>query len=100
MSVVKCEGDVECSFLISMHYSDGVFILKERIKHTKFIKNGDFDYYQISNKDAESNKLSIILHSHTGDADLYVSRTHKNPLDDPNVLCNYPFFLFMKKFFY
>ena len=30
------------------------------------------------------NKLSIILHSHTGDADLIVSRTNKNPEEDPN----------------
>jgi len=58
-----------------------------RIKNTKFIKNNEYDFYKISNKEESSNKLSIILHSHTGDADLYVSRTHKNPLDDPNVIC-------------
>ncbi len=62
--------------------------LNFRIKHTKYIKAGTYDYYQISNKDTKSNKIGIILHSHTGDADLFVSRTHKDPMEDPKVICN------------
>jgi len=30
MPVVKCDSNVECSFLISMHYNDRMFNLRER----------------------------------------------------------------------
>lgn len=87
-----------------MHYNDGTYLLKEKIKHTKFIKKDDFDYYKILNTDPASNKLSIILHSHTGDADLYVSRKfYKNPQDDPEALCKpflYNFLINDKKNYY
>ena len=100
ISVVKCEGEEECAFFISITTATVSFYLRDRyiiklniflsifnffrIKVSKFIKKDETDFYIISNKNKWANKLSIVLHSHTGDADLIVSRTHKNPNEDPN----------------
>ena len=42
----------------------------------------DYFYFNMNNKDAD--KLTIVLHSHVGDADLRTSRNYTNPEDDPN----------------
>lgn len=82
--MVKCEGEEECAFYISIGTSSSSYHLRDRVKVSKFIKKDEKDFYIISNKNKWGNKLTIVLHSHTGDADLYVSRKFKDPEDDPN----------------
>jgi hypothetical protein len=50
------------------------------------IERGGVDYYFMNVGD-NVDKVSIILHSHVGDADLTVSREKKKPQEDPMKKC-------------
>lgn len=67
----------ECIYTVTMHTSEEFYFLKPREKVSKFIVKEAKDYYKFSIENPSTIKVNVILHSHTGDADLYISRTNK-----------------------
>jgi hypothetical protein len=84
MMIVYCEGTEECEYHVTMTIQKGELQLAERTKSTKMIERGLVDNYVIKVEDSNVDILTIILHSHVGDADLIVSRVNRKPEEDPD----------------
>jgi hypothetical protein len=52
------------------------------------IERGSNDFYKFHVSDENAEKVTIVLHSHVGDADLKISRLREDPSNDSNSRSN------------
>lgn len=72
-SIVKCEGNEDCSYNIITTHTNSITKLKERRPHYQIVPYNETDSYKITIDDENVANATIILNSNTGDADLFVT---------------------------
>jgi len=73
LAIVKCEGNIDCSYNIIATHSNSITKLRERKPHYQIVPFNETDSYKITIDDESVSNVTIILNSNTGDADLFVS---------------------------
>ena len=79
--LVDCYGEEECIFSIKPKYGHSIHQLVNSKTYHSTITYGSKDSYYF-NVQEDVDKVTIILNSLTGDADLMVSKDHIPTLDD------------------
>jgi hypothetical protein len=82
LAIVYCQGSTECEYLISMNFDNDAALLQEKVKTSRFVGKGNYNYYKIINIDPDVKRITVITHSHSGDSDLYGSRKDRRPEND------------------
>jgi len=77
-AVVFCKGDNPCSYSIQSTHKSAINQLVERKPHYQLISYNETDFYRIQISDINTKNITIVLNSHSGDADLYVTARDNN----------------------
>lgn len=82
IAIVYCQGSEECEYLISMNFDNDPVLLQEKVKTSRFVAKGNYNYYRIINNNPDVKKITVITHSHSGDSDIFGSRKDRQPEND------------------